>query len=107
MCQPGWAFSNAELSDSAQPLGAEPSMSHTVSVPPPLTLGGVDGPAQAGDAAAWEPPEPPEAVFWLEFPLEPQAAAASATVAAQTANRVTRFTVAVLPCPATTWRGLV
>jgi hypothetical protein len=90
-------------------LGAEPSISQTVRVPPDaLGVAGLVLPAHAGDAdeaaAGVPPPELP--LLWLGV-LLPQPAAASATVAAQTANRVTRFTVAVLPCPVRVLTGLV
>jgi hypothetical protein len=83
-------------------------MIQTVNVPPPLGAGAVELPAHAGTADAVEPPPdvlplPP----WLELLLLPQPAAASATAVAQTANMVTRFTVAVLPCPANVLTRLV
>ncbi|HEX5405356.1 MAG TPA: hypothetical protein VFX16_24035 [Pseudonocardiaceae bacterium] len=91
-------------------MGADPSINQTVSVPPPLTDGADDLPAHAGAADAFDaPPDLPPPLplaLWVEE-LLPQPAAASATVAAQTANRVTRFTVAVLPCPANILAGLV
>jgi hypothetical protein len=83
-------------------------MIQTVNVPLPLGDGAVELPAHAGTELAEVPPdaEPPP-LPWLESLLLPQPAAASATVAAQTANMVTRFTVAVLPCPANVLTGLV
>jgi hypothetical protein len=90
-------------------LGAEPSISQTVRVPDAPGVAGLVLPAQAGDADAVvaELPLPEFPLLWLELLLLPQPAAASATVAAQTANRVTRFTVAVLPCPVRVLTGLV
>jgi hypothetical protein len=83
-------------------------MIQTVNVPLPLGAGAVELPAHAGTAAAVEPPpDEPPLPPWPELLLLPQPAAASATVAAQTANMVTRFTVAVLPCPANVLTRLV
>jgi hypothetical protein len=86
-------------------------MSHTVRVPPDAAgVAGVVLPAHLGDAdavvAVLLPPLLPELLPWLLFELL-QPAAARATVAAQTANRVMRFTVAVLPCPVQVLTGLV
>jgi hypothetical protein len=111
--QPGYFAAKSELIFSAQPVGAEPLISHTVSVPP--DDGGAAGvllPAHFGvtdELVAVLPlplplPELPPELLLLLFP---QPAATSATVAAQTVNRVTRFTVAVLPCPVQVLTGLV
>lgn len=83
-------------------------MIQTVNVPLPLGDGAEELPAQAGTPDAVEVPElpPPPWLELLLLPL-PHPAAASATVAAQTANMVTRFTVAVLPCPGNVLTGLV
>jgi hypothetical protein len=73
---------------------SEPSMIQTVNVPLPLGVGAEELPAHAGTPDADDEPPPVEELPpppWPELPLLPQPAAASATVAAQTANMVTRF----------------